>query len=113
MTPPSSSTSTTNIEDEDEDEADSVDIIGELMNIDNSLLLDMIDTVKKPAAVPQQASESADQVNNDQISLPLLDQSDDPYLNEGQDEALSFVTEDLDETVQKWMETCEGSLLHL
>ena len=44
------------------------------------------------------------------LTLPLLDQSDDPYLNEG-DESLSFVTDELDETVQKWMETCEGNFL--
>ena len=42
------------------------------------------------------------------LTLPLLDQSDDPYLNEG-DESLPLVTDELDETVQKWMETCEGS----
>ena len=42
------------------------------------------------------------------LTLPLLDQSDDPYLNEG-DESLPLVSDELDETVQKWMETCDGS----
>ena len=43
------------------------------------------------------------------LTLPLLDQSDDPCLNEG--DPLSFVTDELDETVQKWMETCEGNFV--
>ena len=51
----------------------------------------------------------------DELSLPaLLDQSDDPYLNNQVNDSLPFaVTEELDNTVQKWMmEAChEGAFI--
>ena len=51
----------------------------------------------------------------DELSLPaLLDQSDDPYLNnQDNNDSLPFtVTEELDNTVQKWMEAChEGAFI--
>ena len=105
MTPPfssgSSSASTTR------DNSD--DIMDDLMNIDDSMLFEMMDPKRlsemadtrdlpcKPAALTSAADSP--------LTLPLLDQSDDPCLNEG--DSLSFVTDELDETVQKWMETCE------
>ena len=49
------------------------------------------------------------------ISLPLLDQSEDPYLNDGSDPLSSvlFGSDELDSTVHKWMEACETNLLPL
>lgn len=68
------------------------------MNIDESMLLEMMEA-KKPG-------DEAKEGFGGPLTLPLLDQSDDPYLNEG-GEPLSFVTDELDETVQKWMESCD------
>eukprot|EP00093_Oithona_nana_P007379 07379.XXX_211065_209821_1 [CDS] Oithona nana genome sequencing. len=69
-------------------------------SFDDSLLLDIIDRRK---------SQDKDM----ELSLPaLLDQSDDPYLNnQDNNDSLPFtVTEELDNTVQKWMEAChEGA----
>ena len=90
------------------------DIIDDLMNIDDSMLFEMMDpkrlgsATEVTTAVTVAASTAVD--TKPALTLPLLDQSDDPYLNEG-DESLSFVTDELDETVQKWMETCEGNFL--
>ena len=68
----------------------------DLDNFDDSLLLDMIDRRKSEDKEP--------------LALPLLDQSDDPYLNH-QGDTLPFVTEELDDTVQKWMEACDGAFI--
>jgi len=82
----------------------------DLMNIDDSMLFEMMD--------PKRMSEVTDtkellscrpSLTGSPLTLPLLDQSDDPCLNEG--DPLSFVTDELDETVQKWMETCEGNFV--
>ena len=91
------------------------DIIDDLMNIDDSMLFEMMDPKRLSAtevttAVTAAAVDTKEMVCKPALTLPLLDQSDDPYLNEG-DESLSFVTDELDETVQKWMETCEGNFL--
>ena len=108
MTPPScsgsssSSLGTTTSRDDD--------IMDDLMNIDDSMLFEMMD--------PKRMSEVTDtkellscrpSLTGSPLTLPLLDQSDDPCLNEG--DPLSFVTDELDETVQKWMETCEGNFV--
>lgn len=70
-------------------------------SFDDSLLLDIIDRRKSQ--------------DKDELSLPaLLDQSDDPYLNnQDNNDSLPFtVTEELDNTVQKWMEAChEGAFI--
>lgn len=71
------------------------------MNIDDRMLLEMLDTKKGEDLVMHPMTAAT-------LSFPLLDQSDDPYLNEG-DESLSFVSEELDETVQKWMENCNST----
>ena len=109
MTPPScsgsssSSLGTTTSRDDD--------IMDDLMNIDDSMLFEMMD----PKRLSEAATDSKEllscrpSLTGSPLTLPLLDQSDDPCLNEG--DSLSFVTDELDETVQKWMETCDGNFL--
>ena len=60
---------------------------------DSMELLDIIDHRRKSSP------------EKDDLSLPaLLDQSDDPYLNNPDNDSLPFtVTEELDSTVHKWM----------
>ena len=84
---------------------DDDDIMDDLMSIDDSALLEMMDPKR---LVSEAVGENNNHLDSSSIDLPLLDQSDDPYLNEGDGCSLSFVTDELDETVQKWMETCEA-----
>lgn len=104
MTPPfssgSSSTSTTR---------DNDDIMDDLMNIDDSMLFEMMDPKRLSEVADTRDLPGKSALSDSPLTLPLLDQSDDPCLNEG--DSLSFVTDELDETVQKWMETCEGNFL--
>ena len=104
MTPPfssgSSSTSTTR---------DNDDIMDDLMNIDDSMLFEMMDPKRLSEVADTRDLPGKSALSDSPLTPPLLDQSDDPCLNEG--DSLSFVTDELDETVQKWMETCEGNFL--
>jgi hypothetical protein len=56
-------------------------------------------------------------IKEEPLALPLLDQSEDPYLNDGQSVLHSsstlFASEDLDNTVHKWLEICEANPLPL
>merc|ERR1712073_119016 len=80
------------------------DIMDDLMNIDDSMLFEMMDPKKMSEVTDTKELLSCrPSLTDSPLTLPLLDQSDDPCLNEG--DPLSFVTDELDETVQKWMET--------
>jgi len=57
-------------------------------------------------------SEDCSSLLREDSSLPLLlDQSEDPYLNEGGLSSALFASDELDSTVLKWMEACEANLL--
>lgn len=81
----------------------------DLMNIDDSMLFEMMDPKRLSEVADTRDLPGKSALSDSPLTLPLLDQSDDPCLNEG--DSLSFVTDELDETVQKWMETCEGNFL--
>ena len=88
----------------DEDE-DFNDIKEDLIDLDEIMLMGLVDSKTTDDLI----------IKQEPISLPLLDQSEDPYLNDGSDPLSSvlFGSDELDNTVNKWMEACESNLLPL
>jgi hypothetical protein len=117
LTPPSSFSSTSSLLTEDEDE-DFNDIKEELNldDLDEIMLMGLMES-KTPSdnadlIVKNEPPGSTTSVGDAIADLPLLDQSEDPYLNDGSDPLSSvlFGSDELDSTVHKWMEACESNL---
>jgi len=123
LTPPSSFSSTSSLLTKDEDE-DFNDIKEELNldDLDEIMLMGLMESTKTPSSdadlivKDEPPGSTTTCVMGDAIAdLPLLDQSEDPYLNDGSDPLSSvlFGSDELDSTVHKWMEACESNLLPL
>ena len=103
--------------DEDEDFNDIKEELN-LDDLDEIMLMGLMES-KTPSdadlIVKNEPPGSTTSVGDAIADLPLLDQSEDPYLNDGSDPLSSvlFGSDELDSTVHKWMEACESNLLPL
>ena len=108
--------------DEDEDFNDIKEELN-LDDLDEIMLMGLMESTKTPSSdadlivkdEPPGSTTSTCVMGDAIADLPLLDQSEDPYLNDGSDPLSSvlFGSDELDSTVHKWMEACESNLLPL